>query len=154
MQPERTDEPLEALVFVPAGMGKKIRVNDDVEIAPDTVRRHEHGFALGRVLEISEIPSTELAMLAELKHKALVSSFVGQYAGQVLLSIRVKLLDVRETDGVLSKQGRLNTLRWSSTSGAAQRVSSGTLCSASIVVERRPLIALAVPWVRHLMGFY
>ncbi len=92
-------------MFVPAGMGKKVRVNDDVEISPDTIRRHEHGFGGGKVLAISEIPSTELAMIAELKHKTLVSSFVGQYAGQVLLSIRVKLLDVREIGGASAGTG-------------------------------------------------
>ena len=46
----------------------------------------------------------------------------------------------------------LNRLDWSSSSGAYQPVSSGTLCSASIVVERRPLIALAMPWFKGLIG--
>ena len=47
---------------------------------------------------------------------------------------------------------RLNRLDWSSSSGAYQPVSNGTLCSASIVVERRPLIALAMPWFKRLIG--
>ena len=156
LQPERHDDPLEAIVFVPAGLGKKVRVNDAVEVSPDTVRRHEHGFVRGRVLSISEIPATEMAMVAELKHKTLVSSFVGQYAGQVLLSIRVQLIDVRApgTPVPLAGVAPANWLKWSSSSGASQRVSTGTLCSASIVVERRPLITLAAPWVKQAVGIY
>jgi HlyD family secretion protein len=152
LRPDRPDEPMEAIVFVPAGLGKRILVGDEVEISPDTIRRQEHGFVLGEVLSISEIPATEMAMMAELKHKTLVSNFVEQYAGQVLLSIHVKLLDSRGRGPV--GRGRANWLRWSSSSGASQRVSSGTLCSASIVVERRPLIALAIPWVKELVGIY
>lgn len=156
LQPERTDEPLEATVFVPAGLGKKIRVGSDVEISPDTVRRHEHGYVRGEVLSISEIPATELEMVAELKHKTLVTSFLEQYAGQVLLRIRVKLHDVRDS-GFTFKPGDkkpANFLVWSSSSGSRQFVTSGTLCSASVVVDRRRLIALAVPWVKQLVGIY
>jgi HlyD family secretion protein len=162
LQPERRDEPMEAIVFVPAGLGKKIRPGDRVEVSPDSIRRHEHGFVIGHVRSISEIPATEMAMLAELKHKTLVASFLEQYAGQVLLSIRVKLHDVREESGAgqgavepaFGPQGRKNWLKWSSSSGARQRVSTGTLCSASVVVERRPLITLAIPWVKQMVGIY
>jgi HlyD family secretion protein len=155
LEPQEQDEPLEAIVFVPAGLGKKISPKDPVEISPDTVRRHEHGFVHGKVVSISEIPATEMAMLAELKHKTLVASFLEQYSGQVLLSIRVKLEDIREDPGFADLKVRPeNWLSWSSTSGSKQRVGTGTLCSASIVVERRRLIALGIPWVRQLVGIY
>ena len=44
------DEELEydAVVFVPAGDGKKIDENDVVEVSPTTVKREEHGFIRGR----------------------------------------------------------------------------------------------------------
>ena len=76
---------------MPAGMGKRVQVGHSVEVSPDTTRRHEHGYIRGVVQSVSEIPATEMAMLADLKHKTLVDSFVEQYAGQVLLSIRVEL---------------------------------------------------------------
>jgi HlyD family secretion protein len=154
LQPERRVAPrLEVIVFVPAGLGKRIHAGDRVEVSPDTVRRQEHGFVKGEVRSISEIPATEMAMLAELKHKTLVSSFAGQYTGQVLLSIHVELKHIPATwrpDG----PERLNYLAWSSSSGEKQNVSSGTLCAASIVVDERRLIMLALPWVRHLVGYY
>jgi hypothetical protein len=90
-------------------------------------------------------------MLAELKNPALVSGFLETYRGQVLLTIHSSLREAPpgRAEGA---QSRLNGLDWSSASGAYQRVSSGTLCSASIVVERRPLIALAMPWFKRLIG--
>lgn len=150
LRPE-TDEtpPMEAIVFVPAGQGKKIRVGDAVEVSLDTTRREEHGFIWGSVRSISEIPATERAMMAELKHKALVASFLEQQQDRVLLDIHVAL---RERRLPSPRGATVNHLVWSSTSGAAQRVSTGTLCSASIVVERRPLVALALPWLRHMTG--
>jgi hypothetical protein len=84
-------EDLEAILFVPAGQGKKIRVGDAVQVAPDTVRRQEHGFIRGEIRSVSEIPCTDQAMLAELKHPALVSSLVEKYRGQVLLIIHRSL---------------------------------------------------------------
>ena len=146
--------PMEAIVFVPAGMGKKVHVADAVEIAPDTVRRQEHGYVRGVVTAISEIPATEAAMKAELKHPTLVSSFVEQYKGQVLLSIHVELREMPDGTFGLEANKRANTLEWSSRSGSFEQVSPGTLCGASIVVDRRPLIMLALPWLRELAGMY
>jgi HlyD family secretion protein len=140
---------LEAIVFVPAGLGKKIRVGDPVEVAPDTIRRQEHGFIRGEIRSVSEMPCTDQSMLAELKNPTLVSSFIEMYRGQVLLTIHGAL---REAVAAPGARARLNRLDWSSSSGAYQRVSSGTLCTASIVVERRPLISLAMPWFKGLLG--
>jgi HlyD family secretion protein len=142
---------LEAIVFVPAGLGKKIRVGDAVEVAPDTIRRQEHGFIRGEIRSVSEMPCTDQSMLAELKNPALVSSFIEVYRGQVLLTIHGAL---REAPAASPNSARspLNRLDWSSASGTYQPVSSGTLCTASIVVERRPLIALVMPWFKGLIG--
>jgi HlyD family secretion protein len=142
---------LEVIVFVPAGLGKKVRVGDAVEVAPDTIRRQEHGFIRGEIRSVSEMPCTDQSMLAELKNPALVSSFIELYRGQVLLTIHGSLQEAPATsaDGT---RAQLNRLQWSSSSGAYQPVSTGTLCSTSIVVERRPLIALAMPWFKGLIG--
>ncbi len=66
---------------------RRSSVGDAVEVAPDTVRRQEHGFIRGEIRSISEMPCTDQAMLAELKHPALVASFIEKYRGQVLLTI-------------------------------------------------------------------
>lgn len=143
--------PMHAIVFVPAGRGKKIRAGDTVEISPDTTKRQEHGFVRGMVHSVSEIPATEEAMMAELKHKSLVASFVHQQQENVLLRIHVELRE-RPTDWRSSDRVPANRLDWSSTLGNQQRISIGTLCMASIVVERKPLIALAWPWLKQMAG--
>ena len=152
LRPNRPPGGMDAIIFVPAGMGKKVGVGDAVEVSPDTVRRHEHGFIRGVVRSVSEIPATDQAMLAELKHPALVSSFVERYRGQLLLSLRVALRESAAAADERRGPSRENSLNWSSSSGAYQRVSNGTLCAASVVVEKRPLIALAMPWVKQLVG--
>ena len=136
---------------MPAGLGKKVRVGDAVEVAPDTVQRQEHGFIRAEIRSVSEMPCTDQAMLAELKHPALVASFIEKYRGQVLLTIHGALREA-PASAASSSRTPLNRLDWSSSSGAYQPVSSGTLCSASIVVDRRPLISMAMPWFKGLIG--
>ena len=118
---------------------------------PDTTRRSEHGFIRGSVKSISEIPATEMAMMAELKHKGLVASFVQQQRETVLLSLHVTLHERGPSSQELG-HGTVNRLAWSSKSGASQRVSTGTLCTAAVVVERQPLISLALPWMKRATG--
>jgi HlyD family secretion protein len=143
--------PMRAIVFVPAGRGKQIRAGDTVEVSPDTTKRQEHGFVRGTVEVVSEIPATEEAMMAELKHKSLVASFARQQEERVLLCIHVALRE-RPANQPYVGQVPANRLEWSSTLGSEQRVSIGTLCAASVVVERKPLLALAWPWVKHISG--
>ncbi len=143
-----TSHSFETVAFVPAGMGKRIRVGDDAEISPDTARRHEHGFIRGKVTSASEIPATELAMLAELKHKALVGSFVDRYSGQVLLCVHIALPEGSQLPG-----DSTNALTWSSRSGTQQPISSGTLCGVDVVVERRRAISLVFPWLKQIVGY-
>jgi HlyD family secretion protein len=152
LRPRRDDSlAMEAIIFVPAGRGKTIRAGDSIEVSPDTTRREEHGFIRGTVRSVSEIPATERAMLAELKHKDLVASFVQQQRDRALLSVHAEL-PTRRADEVRSGRAALNRLAWSSSSGEMQRVSAGMLCSGSVVVERRPLAALALPWLKQFAG--
>ena len=81
----------ESIVFVAAGEGKKIEVNDPVEIVPATVKREEHGFISGHVVAVSELPATKLAMEAALEHPELVDAFLKRYAPGVLLRLQIAL---------------------------------------------------------------
>lgn len=142
--------PYDAIVFVAAGEGKKIGEGDPVEVVPSTVKREEHGFIRGRVVAIAELPATKLAMEAALEHPELVEAFLKRYAPGVVLRVQVKLDEQGTAAG--GRTGRQNPYRWSSSSGPAQRLKTGTMCQAAIVVERRPLIQLILPWARKLVG--
>lgn len=143
--------PYECIVFVPAGEGKKIDVKNFVEVMPATVKREEHGFIHGKVVDVSELPATRLAMEAALQHPDLVENFLKKYAPGVLLRVHVKL-DPRKQENVSQNDPEeLNHFRWSSSSGAKQKLKTGTLCEAAIIVEKQRLITLVVPWVKKLV---
>jgi HlyD family secretion protein len=145
----------ESIIFVPAGEGKKIDLFNPVEVSPATVKREEHGFINGYVVAISELPATKLAMEAALEHPELVDSFLKKYAPGVLLRVHVKL----EENGVSKAEqdsrpqsNRLNHFRWSASSGNTQPLKTGTMCQAAIVVEKRKLMSLILPWTKKVAG--
>ncbi len=126
-----------------------------MEVVPATVKREEHGFIRGRVVAIAELPATKLAMEAALEHPELVEAFLKRYAPGVVLRVQVKLDEDPRAVGQLARpdrSNRVNPFRWSSSSGPTQPLKTGTICQASIVVERRPLIRLILPWTRSLVG--
>ena len=133
-----------------AGEGKKIEVDDPVEIVPATVKREEHGFIFGHVAAVSELPATKLAMEAALQHPELVDAFLKRSAPGVVLRVQVALekRERRPSDADDSH----NPYRWSSSSGPRQPLKTGTMCQAAIVVEKRRLIMLILPWTRQLVG--
>jgi HlyD family secretion protein len=153
-----TDDPgrsYDTIVFVPAGEGKKIEVDDAVEVSPATVKREEHGFIRGKVVAISELPATRLAMDSALQHPELADAFIKRYAPGVLLRVQVKLDERRVRDP--ARAGRpdsatTNPFDWSSSSGPRQPLKTGTMCQAAIVVEKRRLISLILPWSKRMVG--
>ena len=148
-------QPYDTIVFVPAGEGKKIEVDDPVEVSPATVKREEHGFIRGRVVAISELPATRLAMESTLQHPELVDAFLKRYAPGVLLRVQVKL-EERDVSDPARAGARgsddTNHFRWSSSSRPDQRLKTGTICQAAIAVERRRLIRLILPWTKTMVG--
>ena len=138
--------PYDTIVFVAAGEGKKIEPGHPVQVVPATVKREEHGFISGEVVAISELPATKLALEAALEHPELVEAFLKRYAPGVLLRVQVKL-DTDPSPGI-----HQNPFHWSSSSGPAQPLKTGTMCQAAIVVQRRPLISLILPWTKTLLG--
>jgi len=145
----------DSIIFVPAGEGKKIELDDPVEVSPATVKREEHGFIRGQVVAISELPATKLAMEAALEHPELVEAFLKRYAPGVLLRVHVKLVE-RQVLGASQTSPphseRPNHFVWSSPSGQAQALKTGTMCQAAIVVDKRKLISLILPWTKTVVG--
>jgi HlyD family secretion protein len=147
--------PYDTIVFVPAGEGKKIEVGNTVEVSPTTVKREEHGFIRGSVVAVSELPVTRLAMEAALAHPELVDTFLKRYAPGVLLRVHVKLQEngaAHYSRSIRPNAERRNPFVWSSSSGPAQPLKTGTMCQAAIVVDKRKLISLILPWTKKVVG--
>ena len=145
----------DSIVFVPAGEGKKIEVDDLVEVSPATVKREEHGFIHGDVVAVSELPATKLAMEAALQHPELVEAFLKRYAPGVLLRVHVKLRERNLPDSATARPSSSvprKHFRWSSSSEPAEPLKTGTMCQAAIVVEKRRLIRLILPWTKTVVG--
>jgi HlyD family secretion protein len=154
-RPDDPDAPYDSIVFVPAGEGKKIEVGNLVEVSPATVKREEYGFIRGKVVGISELPATKLAMETALAHPELVDAFLKRFAPGVLLRVHIKLEELEPSDATSGGQPRSepkNHFRWSSSSGPAQPLKTGTMCQAAIVVKKQRLINLILPWTKTLVG--
>lgn len=132
---------LEALLYFPAGEGKKIRRGMKVHVSPSTVSREQYGFLLGMVTYVSDYPATQQAMMRNLKNEELVERLS---MGAAPIEVYANLIpDPRTHSGY----------KWSSSSGPPVKIQTGTLCDSKVIVERRRPIDLVLPFLRsHIFG--
>ncbi len=124
-------EDLELVLYVPLVEASDVKPGMPVHIAPQTVEKEAYGFLMGEVSSVAEFPATAEGMRHILGTDELVQIFLGDGAP---IQIRVSLIPDLDTPSGYA---------WSSSSGPGFRLSSGTLCSARIVVrEQRPIIFL------------
>lgn len=137
---ETLAEPLDAVLFIPAGDGKKVQPGMEVQISPSTVRKEEYGVMIGRVKSVSTFPTTPDAMQRILRNAALAEELAG---GGAPLEVTAELL---------SDSNTRSGYKWSSPMGPPIGVFSGTLASASIVVDRKRPIGYVIPLVKGALG--
>jgi HlyD family secretion protein len=139
--PGGEQDDLMAVVYVPAAEGKQVAEGMRVEVCPSTVRREEHGYLVGEVVAVAELPTTEQAMQARLSDAGLVQAFVK--TSGIPLEVQVRL---RPDPGTPSGY------EWSSRGGPPTRLSRGTLCTASFVVKEQRPASLAIPLLKDKLG--
>lgn len=133
---------LRAVIFIPAGDGKKVREGMEVRISPATVKREEYGSLVGRVESVAEFPSTEEGVNRTLRNELLAATLMG--SGSVIEIFATLELDPSTVSG----------FKWSSSHGPPLKVASGTLASAEIVVGSRHPITIFIPYLRKKTGVY
>ena len=131
---------LEAVIYVSAMQGKKIRPGMDIQITPATIRKEDYGMMLGRVTYVSDFPATTRGMSRVLKNDQLVATLSG---GGAPYEIRADLLPDPTT---------VSRYRWSSSKGPPSEVRSGTLAEAAITVQAKRPLALVLPLLRRYSG--
>jgi HlyD family secretion protein len=132
---------LEAVIYLPPQSEiKRVRPGTPVQISPDTAKREEYGFMLGQVASISKFPATPQGMMALLNNEGLVRMLSQQGAP---IAVYVDVLPDPET---------VSRYRWSSRAGASVEVSSGTLCTASILIREQAPITLVIPLLKRFLG--
>jgi len=133
----------EAVVYIPAGEGKKVKEGMAVRLAPSVVKPEEYGYILARVKWVSTYPVTHDYLMNELGgNEALVGNLLQSGSAIELV------LDL-ETD-----PSTPSGFRWSSSRGPDVAIGTGMLCKASIVLERVRPIKLLVPFLRKQTGIY
>ncbi|HEX7707250.1 MAG TPA: NHLP bacteriocin system secretion protein [Thermoanaerobaculia bacterium] len=137
---EELDAPIDAMIYIPAGEGKKVQPGMEVRVSPSTVKAEEYGFIIGEVTKVSDYPVTPEGLMRVLRNEALVSAMSGSSA-QIEVNVRL-IPDVETPSG----------FRWSSSKGPPLRVLSGTLASGQVVVERKRPISYILPIVKSTLG--
>ena len=137
---ESEGDKLEAVIFIPAEQGKRIKPGMQVHLEPSTVKREEFGMMLGTIETVSDFPMTPQGISAVLHNETLVSRFThdgAPYAAKVIL----------ERDSVTP-----TGYRWAVGKGPIVHLTSGTLARAEITTRHQRPLDLIIPLVRHLTG--
>ncbi len=132
-QQQGSDPENVALVYVSPSDGKKIKDGMDVEVVPSLYKKSRYGFIRGRVIYVSELPSSLESMRSYLRNDRLAQELSG---GVSPFEVRVALERNAST---------VSGLDWSASSGPDDEVRPGTLLSASIVVSRQPIADIVMP---------
>ncbi len=131
---------LEAVLYVPATDGKKVREGMSVQISPTTAPREEHGFMEATVSRVSDFPATPEAMVRVLKNQQLVSVLSG--GGAPYETYASLQLDPKTVSG----------FKWSSSRGPERGIQSGTICSATITVASQRPAEMVLPVLKRFLG--
>lgn len=124
---------LEVVMYVKAEDGKNIQPGMEVQISPTTVKKEEYGYMLGRVVAVSEYPSTAAGMMLTLGSEELVSRLSGQSAS---LEVHIDAVTDSSTP---------SGYKWSSSSGPPIKINSGTLCTGMVTVSEQRPISMLMP---------
>lgn len=131
---------LEAVMYVAAEEGKKIVPGMEVQLSPTTVNKEEYGYMLGRVINVSEYPTTTQNMALTLGSAELASQLAGSRAP---LEIIIDLVTDEDT---------VSGFKWSSTNGPPLKINSGTLCMGAITISKQRPIQMVIPAIKAFIN--
>jgi HlyD family secretion protein len=131
---------LQALIYLPADKAKSVIPGMEVQISPSTVKREEFGYIRGKVVFVSDYPSTSAALMRNFQNESLVQSLTGN--GPVT-EIRAELIADSKTSSGFA---------WSSSAGPEITITGGTICSAQVVTREQKPITLVFPYIKSKLG--
>jgi multidrug efflux pump subunit AcrA (membrane-fusion protein) len=134
---------LMVLLYVPVLDGKKIQPGMNVQVSPGSVDASEYGTLIARVLSVSNYPVLPESITGWTGNAGLTDWIIKQTGG---LAVEVKAELIKDSD---TRTGYL----WSSLHGSPAAISSGTICTGGIVIERKAPISKAFlklnQWLRN-----
>lgn len=129
---------MEAVCYVPAEQGGKIFPGMEAQISPTTINKEEYGFMMGRVVYVSEYPSTTEGMMQTLGNENLVSMLVDKGAP---IMIRIDLIPDSGTE---------NHYKWSTGEGPLISIQSGMIINGSVIINREKPISKVIPVLKSI----
>lgn len=133
LEPDAGGESLEAVIYVPAEEGKKIRQGMDALISLSVVKKEEYGYLRGQVKSVAGYPSTFEGVAREVGSKELAQHLMGTGTP---IAVRV---------GLMRDPGTPNGYRWTNDLGPDMQINSGILCQGLITVRKVRPITLLFP---------
>jgi len=138
IQPDVHD--LELLAYLPSYQAKAAAVNMDVQVSPSNVKREEYGFMKGKIVHVAAYPATPSALMRNFQNESLVNTIQGPGP-------------VTELRVLLEQDGQTPTgFKWSTSEGPPVAISSGTICTVQVVVQRQKPIMLLFPYLKSRLG--
>jgi len=137
---EALDNTLEAVLYIPATDGKRVKTGMEVRISPSTVKAEEFGFIIAEVRSVSEFPTTLGGMRRVLRNEALVKELSGN-------SSRIEIIAKLELN-----PNTPSGFEWSSSQGPDSGVFSGTLCNGTVIINKRRPLGLVIPLFKKSLG--
>ena len=137
---ETLEAPVDAVVYIPAQEGKKVRPGMRARVSPTTIRVEEYGYIIATVKSVADFPSTPEGLARTLRNSTLVATLTGRSAP---IEVVVRLaVDPTTPSGY----------EWSSSQGPPLQVFTGTLCSASVEVAAKRPAEYVLPFLKELVG--
>ncbi len=124
---------LEAVIYIPPEDGKKITKNMEVKIAPTTVKIEETGYIKGKVVQVSEYPSTKNGMARILGSQELVQAFARE---EPPIAVFVALEKAPQS---------YSGYAWTTRRSPRIKINAGTICAANIIIKKEKPIGLLIP---------
>ncbi|MBW4055845.1 MAG: NHLP bacteriocin system secretion protein [Proteobacteria bacterium] len=137
---EQQDKRLEAVLYVSAAEGKKIKPGMEIDIVPASVKKEEFGNVLALVSAVSDYPATVQGMTQQLGNEGLANSLAN---GSSPYEIHAELIPDNNT---------VSGYKWSSGKGPPLAIQTGTLCAGEIVVEQKRPMLYVIPYVKKKLG--
>lgn len=129
-----------AVFYVPVENGKKLIPGMRINVYPSTANRQEFGHMIAVITNISKYVVSADEMRLKLGNEELVNTFLKQ---GVLVQVDAYLLKDPQT-----KSGYY----WSNKKGKTLTVLDGTMCSASVTVEKNKPITLLLPLLKDKLS--
>lgn len=134
---EYNNAPLQAIIFISDDDAKTAQLGMDVQVSPSTVKKEDFGFIRGKITYISHYPSTKKRISNILDNDRLTDYFMEKTLATFVVRVSLQ-------KNSLSKSG----YQWSSKKEPNLKITSGTLCNASIIIKQISPISIAFPYIK------